>query len=97
MHIVARFHCIYKVRKVPIFVTETLFLASRLIGTKKIHIYPFQFFFWFLIEFRGPFEKDKRGPNEPKVTLFTIGTAFLASRLNVTINEINLMFDKKYI
>ena len=35
--------------------------------------------------------------NEPKVTLFTIGTAFLASRLNVTINEINLMFDKKYI
>ena len=43
------------------------------------------------------FEKGKRGPNEPKVTLFTIGTAFLASRLNVTINEINLMFDKKYI
>ena len=45
----------------------------------------------------GHFEKGKRGPNEPKVTLFTIGTAFLASRLNVTINEINLMFDKKYI
>ena len=44
---------------------------------------------------RGDFEKGKRGPNEPKVTLFTIGTAFLASRLNVTINEINLMFDKK--
>ena len=43
------------------------------------------------------FEKGKRGPNEPKVTLFTIGTAFLASRLNVTINEIHLMFDKKYI
>ena len=43
------------------------------------------------------FEKGKRGPNEPKVTLFTIGTAFLASRLNVTINEINLMFDKQYI
>ena len=42
------------------------------------------------------FEKGKRGPNESKVTLFTIGTAFLASRLNVTINEINLMFDKKY-
>ena len=42
-------------------------------------------------------EKGKRGPNEPKVTIFTIGTAFLASRLNVTINEINLMFDKKYI
>ena len=49
-------------------------------------------------EFRGwAFEKGKRGPNEPKVTLFTIGTAFLASRLNVTINEINLMFDKQYI
>ena len=45
----------------------------------------------------GAFEKGKRGPNEPKVTLFTIGTAFWASRLNVTINEINLMFDKKYI
>ena len=43
------------------------------------------------------FETGKRGPNESKVTLFTIGTAFLASRLNVTINEINLMFDKKYI
>ena len=42
------------------------------------------------------FEKGKRGPNESKVTLFTIGTAFLASRLNVTKNEINLMFDKKY-
>ena len=26
----------------------------------------------------------KRGPNEPKVTLFTIGTEFLASRLNMT-------------
>ena len=41
------------------------------------------------------FEKGKRGPNEPKVTLFTIGTAFLASRLNVTINERNLMFEKQ--
>ena len=37
------------------------------------------------------FEKGKRGPN---VTLFTIGTAFLASGLNVTINERNLMFEK---
>ena len=43
------------------------------------------------------FEKGKRGPNESKFTLFTIGTAFLASRLNVTLNEINLMFDKQYI
>ena len=33
------------------------------------------------------FEKGKRGPNESKVTLFTIGTAFLASGLNVTVNE----------
>ena len=41
------------------------------------------------------FEKGKRGPNESKVTLFTIGTAFLASGLNVTINERNLMFEKK--
>ena len=40
------------------------------------------------------FEKGKRGPNEPKVTLFTIGTEFLASRLNVTMNERNLMFEK---
>ena len=43
------------------------------------------------------FEKGKRGPNESKVTLFTIGTAFLASGLNVTINERNLMFEKKNI
>ena len=43
------------------------------------------------------FEKGKRGPNESKVTLFTIGTAFLASGLNVTINERNLMFKKKNI
>ena len=42
----------------------------------------------------GAFEERKRGPNESKVTLFTIGTAFLASRLNVTINERNLMFEK---
>ena len=42
------------------------------------------------------FEKGKRGPNESKFTLFTIGTAFLASGLNVTINERNLMFEKKY-
>ena len=42
------------------------------------------------------FEKGKRGPNESKVTLFTIGTAFLASGLNVTINERNLMFEKQY-
>ena len=41
------------------------------------------------------FEKGKRGHNESKVTLFTIGTAFLASGLNVTINERNLMFEKK--
>ena len=40
------------------------------------------------------FEKGKRGPNESKFTLFTIGTAFLASGLNVTINERNLMFEK---
>ena len=43
------------------------------------------------------FEKGKRGPNESKFTLFTIGTAFLASGLNVTINERNLMFEKKNI
>ena len=43
------------------------------------------------------FEKGKRGPNESKVTLFTIGTAFLASGLNVTINERNLMFEKKIL
>ena len=43
------------------------------------------------------FEKGKMGPNEPKVTLFTIGTAFLASGLNVTINERNLMFEKKIL
>ena len=36
------------------------------------------------------FEKGKRGPNESKVTVFTIGTAFLADGLNVTINERNL-------
>ena len=41
------------------------------------------------------FEKGKRGPNESKFTLFTIGTTFLASGLNVTINERNLMFEKK--
>ena len=43
------------------------------------------------------FEKGKRGPNESKVTLFTIGTAFLASGLNVTINERNLMLEKKIL
>ena len=43
------------------------------------------------------FEKGKRGPNESKFTLFTIGTAFLASGLNVTINERNLMFEKKIL
>ena len=44
-------------------------------------------------EFRGEgaFEKANRGLNEPKVTLFTIGTEFLAT------NERNLMFDKKSI
>ena len=42
----------------------------------------------------GPFEKGKRGPNEPKVTLFIINTEFLASSLNLT-NERNLMFEKK--
>ena len=41
------------------------------------------------------FEKGKRGPNEPKVTLFTIGTELSASRLNVTIYERNLIFEKK--
>ena len=47
-------------------------------------------------ELRGwAFEKGKGGPNERKVTLFTIGTDFLASRLNVTINERNLKFEKK--
>ena len=60
---------------------------------KKYHFGKFPF----LTSLGGwAFEKGKRGPNEPKVTLFTIGTAFLASRLNVTINEINLTFDKKY-
>ena len=43
------------------------------------------------------FEKGKRSPNESKFTLFTIGTAFLASGLNVTINERNLMFEKKIL
>ena len=43
------------------------------------------------------FEKGKRGPNQPKVTFFTIGTKFLTSRLNVTINERNLMFEKKIL
>ena len=43
------------------------------------------------------FEKGKRGPNESKFTLFTIGTAFLASGLNVTINERNLMFEKQIL
>ena len=43
------------------------------------------------------FEKGKRGSNESKFTLFTIGTAFLASGLNVTINERNLMFEKKML
>ena len=42
------------------------------------------------------FEKSKKAPNESKVTLFTIGTAFLASGLNVTINERKLMFEIKY-
>ena len=43
------------------------------------------------------FEKGKRGPNESKFTLlhFYTGTAFLASGLNVTVNERNLMFEKK--
>ena len=41
------------------------------------------------------FEKGKRGPNESKFTLFTIRNAFLASGLNVTINERNLMFENK--
>ena len=40
------------------------------------------------------FEKGKRGPNESKVTLFTIGIAFLASGLNVTISERNLCLKK---
>ena len=41
------------------------------------------------------FEKGKKVPNESKITLFTIGTAFLASGLKLTINERNLMFEKK--
>ena len=45
----------------------------------------------------GGVEMGKRSPNEPKVTLFTIDTDFLASRVNVTINERNLMFEKIYI
>ena len=45
----------------------------------------------------GDVEKGKRGRNKPKVTLFTIGTEFLSSRLNVTINERNLLFEKKSI
>ena len=40
------------------------------------------------------FEKGKRGPEEPKFTLVTIGTEFLASRLNVTINDRNFVFEK---
>ena len=44
---------------------------------------------------RGAFVKGKRGPNELKVTLFTIDTEFLASRLNVTINERNVESWKK--
>ena len=43
----------------------------------------------------GDFEKGKRGPDEPKATLFTIDTEFLASRLNVTINERNLTSEKE--
>ena len=43
------------------------------------------------------FEKGKRGPNEPKVTLFTIGTDFLASRFNVTINERVLLKGSKHV
>ena len=44
------------------------------------------------------FEKGKRGLNESKFTLFTIGTAFLTSGLNVTtINERNRMFGKKIL
>ena len=36
-------------------------------------------------EFRGgPFDKGKWGPNEPKVTIFTIDTELLASGLNMT-------------
>ena len=46
-------------------------------------------------ESRGlAFENGKRGPNEPNVTLFTIGTGFLASRLNATIHKRNIMFEK---
>ena len=40
------------------------------------------------------FEKGKEDPNEPKFTLFTIGTEFQANRLTVAINERNLMFEK---
>ena len=47
-------------------------------------------------EFKGgeEVEKVKRGLNEPRVTLFSIDTNFLANRLNVTINERNIMFEK---
>ena len=63
-------------------------------NSKKISFFKVSVFH----DFRGwAFEKGKRGPNEPKVTLFTIDTKFLASRLNVTINERNLMFEKKRI
>ena len=44
----------------------------------------------------GAFEKGKRGHNEPKVTLFTIDTEFLANMLKVTTNEKKIMFEKKY-
>ena len=67
------------------------FLAGRLNVTKKnskkYHFWKFPFF----MTLGGrAFEKGKW-----KFTLFTIGTAFLASGLNVTINERNLMFEKK--
>ena len=38
-------------------------------------------------------EKQISKLERPKVTLFTIDTEFLASRLNVIRNERNLMFD----
>ena len=63
-------------------------------NSKKYHFCKFPF----LMSLGGwVFEKGKRGPNEPKVTLFTIGTEFLACRLNVTINERSVMFEKKIL
>ena len=44
----------------------------------------------------GGLLKRAKGALTSQKSLFTIGTAFLTSGLNVTINERNLMFEKKY-